>query len=248
MKRATRAKKVSYELIPRQSDRGRPMYAVLDELVEQHHEDLNRTNARIALAWHKGLKPDVDGRVVLGKCRKATDLDRELAPWDFVILLNKDWWEDRRVADAQRKALLDHELSHAAIAYDDHGEPKRDERDRYVYRTKRHDLEEFSDVIARHGIYKRDIEQFAQALRRAESRTSGSWVGITALRETLREIGVDVPTDIVATWPERERREVMTWALLRKDTGERVNVDSSQTMPGCVAAAVRPEPQTPAAH
>jgi hypothetical protein len=240
MAKRARAKKVSYELIPRQSDRGRAMYALLDEIVEAHHEDLHKTDARIVLAWHKGLKPDVDGRIVLGKCRKATDLDRELAPFDFVILLNKEYWEDRRTGDLQRKALLDHELSHAALAYDEHGDPKRDERDRYVFRTRRHDLEEFSSVVARHGVYKRDLEEFAQALRRADGRSSGAWVGYSTLKETLAEIGIALETTVIATWSDSERREVMTWAQLRQELGEIANVTTSVSMPACLVAATRP--------
>lgn len=248
MAQRSRAKKVAYELIPRQSDLGRPMYALLDDLVEQHHEDLHRTDARIVLAWHKGLRPDVDGRLVLGKCKKATDLDRELSPFDFVILLNKEWWQDRRTTTAQQKALLDHEISHAALAYDEHGEPKRDERDRYVYRTRRHDLEEFSDVVARHGIYKRDIEAFARALRRAEEKTAGTWTGVTSLHKTLKDIGVDVDLDVIATWPESERRQVMTWAVVFQGADEKVNVALSESMPACLAAVVRPDAGGAAAH
>src|SRR3972149_12141547 len=82
----------SYELIARDSAVGPPMYALLEELVEAHHEHL--TDARIALAWATTWKRDVDGRLQLGKCKKASDLDRELAPYDFVILLNQDFWQD----------------------------------------------------------------------------------------------------------------------------------------------------------
>jgi hypothetical protein len=89
------------------------MYERLYRIVADHHEDLDRTNVRIALAWATSWKPDVDGRLTLGKCKKATDLDRELAPYDFVILLNRDFWQNPRVTDVQRQALLDHELMHA---------------------------------------------------------------------------------------------------------------------------------------
>jgi hypothetical protein len=156
-------KKVSYELIPRQSDTGgRRMYALLDELVEAHHEEL--IGAQIVLAWNLTWKPDVDGRVTLGKCKKASDLDRELTPFDFVILLRREFWTHPTVTDQQRRALLDHELCHATVAYDDDGEPKVDERDRTVYRVRKHDLEEFSAIAERYGCWKRDLEQFAAAL------------------------------------------------------------------------------------
>lgn len=240
-RRMKREKPIAYALIDPDSDIGRPMYERLHRLIAQHHVELDRTNARIALAWAKSWKADVDGRVTLGKCKKASDLDRELAPYDFVILLNRWFWLDSRVTDEQRQALLDHELMHAAVAYDDAGEIKRDERGRAVFRTRKHDLEEFSDIVDRHGVWKRDIEAFARALRRAESKTSGAWVGISSLCDTLHEIGIDVPKDVVATWPERERREVLAWALLRRDVGVKANVNLSQTMPECLSSVVRTE-------
>src|SRR5581483_5784271 len=131
----SKPKRVSYELIPRDGDVGERMYALLERLVVDHHDHL--AEARIALAWCTSWKPDVDGRVVLGKCKKASDLDRELAPFDFVILLNRDFWLHARIANVQRDALLDHELMHAAIAYDQDGEPKRDDRGRTVFRTRK---------------------------------------------------------------------------------------------------------------
>lgn len=157
-------KKVSYELIDPNSITGGPMYVLLNELVREYHHELK--DARIALAWCTSWKPDADGRVTLGKCKKASDLDRELASYDFIILLSRLFWRAEATSDIQRRALLDHELTHAAVKYDDKGDPARDERDRIVYRVRKHDLEEFSDIVARYGTYKRDLETFAAALRR----------------------------------------------------------------------------------
>lgn len=159
-------KKVSYELIPPKSEAGKVMYRLLNELVKEHHDDIR--DARIALAWNISWKPDVDGRVTLGKCKKASDLDRELMAFDFVILLRREFWEDGTVTDAQRAALLDHELCHATVKYSTDNEPVIDERDRKVYRIRKHDIEEFAEIIERHGLYKRDLEWFAAALRRAK--------------------------------------------------------------------------------
>jgi hypothetical protein len=247
-KRLKRPKPVSYTLIPPDSDIGKPMYELLYQLVDEHHEELSQSHVKIALAWATAWKPDVDGRLMLGKCKKASDLDRELAPYDFVIFLNRWFWQDTRVTKEQRSALLDHELMHAAVAYDENGDMKRDDRGRTVYRVRKHDLEEFSDIVSRHGIWKSDIEAFARALRRAEARTSGAWTGITRLHETLKDIGVTVAKDVIVTWPEPERREVMTWALLRLDTGEKVNIAMSPSMPACLAEAVRPPESGASTH
>jgi hypothetical protein len=65
---------------------------------------------------------------------------------------------------AKKRALIDHELSHAGIVLNKDGEPKYDERGRNIWRTRKHDIEEFRDVVERHGCYKRDLTLFAEAL------------------------------------------------------------------------------------
>lgn len=180
-------KAVSYQLIKQDSIAGRAMYDMCSILVEEHHEEI--TNARIALAWALSWKQDVDGHVKLGQCKKASDLDRELHPFDFVILLNAEWWQDGRVTDDQRRALLDHELCHATVKLDEDGEPARDTMDRVIYRLRKHDIEEFTEIVARHGTYKRDLERFASALRRSPLRQRDL--------SDLGEATVDAVTDAV---------------------------------------------------
>jgi hypothetical protein len=231
--RSAKPKTVSYRLLYPASDEGRPLYALLAELVELHHEDLRE--ARIAIAWCTSWKPDVDGIVTLGKCKKASDLDRELAAWDFIILLRAAFWRDPQVTDHQRRALLDHELEHATLKYDARGEPVEDERGRKVYRTRKHSIEDFTSIVERYGCYRSDLEQFARALDRARSR-SAEWVGYTSLQADLREAGVSIPLDVITAWTEAERREARTWALLRQTAPERVPTP----MPAVVARASVP--------
>jgi hypothetical protein len=157
-------KKIAFELIDQEDSEGAVAYELLDEVRTAHHEDTQE--ARIALAWRKGLKPDPDGKLILGKCVKASDLQRELVAWDFVILLNKEVWDDAEFTDENRRALLDHEMCHAAKSYGSDGEPKIDERFRPVWRIRKHDIEEFNSIVERHGVWKRDLERFAEAIMR----------------------------------------------------------------------------------
>jgi len=229
MPRDQKLKKVSYRLITNGTDEGRAMYRLLRELVTAHHPEL--LGANIALAWCTSWKPDVDGIVTLGKCKKASDLDRELAVYDFIILLREAFWTDPLVTDHQRRALLDHELTHAAVKLDDHGEPVEDERGRVVYRVRKHDLEEFTAIVERYGMYKKDLEVFARALERAHGRTE--WVGYTSLQHELHAAGLLVPLDVIVAWTDDERREARTWALLRRDPlGQIV-----EQLPACLANA-----------
>jgi hypothetical protein len=169
MAKLPKPKRVNFELIPPPVNGATESeaYALMREVRHKWHPELRQ--ARIALAWRKGYKPSVDGHLILGMCVKASDLSRELAEWDFIILLNKDVWmcgEFPHEFTRERKlALLDHELCHAAPVLDKKTlEPKYDERGRAIWRVRKHDLEEFRAVVERHGTYKKDLERFAAAL------------------------------------------------------------------------------------
>lgn len=168
-KSAPKPKRLAYELIKDEPGGvGRQAYVMMRELVRAHRRDL--VDARIALAWCSAWKADADGRVTIGKCRKASDLDRELMEFDFIILLSRSFWLDLEVTDEQRRALLDHELMHAAVKVGENGEPEEDAKGRIVYRVRKHDIEEFADTVKRHGIYRGDLDTFAAALRVAALR------------------------------------------------------------------------------
>lgn len=160
----TTARRVGYELIERDHVGGHPIYSMLAELVREHHDELR--GARFAIAWNLTWQPDADGRTKIGMCKRASDLDRELAAFDFVILLRRAFWKDERVSDVQRRALLDHELCHAARATTKGGDPATDERGRPVWRIRKHDIEEFSEIVDRHGMWSRDLENLADAFRK----------------------------------------------------------------------------------
>lgn len=159
-------KAVGYELIAPDSEDGLKVYGMVRELVELYHEDLR--DARIAVAFNLNWRPDVDGRLTVGKIKRATDLDRELASFDLVLIVLRRFWNDDETTDAQRRALLDHELQHATLALDSDLEPIEDERGRKQYRLRKHDIEEFSAVVERHGLYKKDLERFAKSIMKSK--------------------------------------------------------------------------------
>lgn len=195
----SKPKKVSYELIERDSVIGHPMYQLLDELVHAHHDDLRF--AQIALGWCFSWTHDRDGNVVVGKCVKASDLSRELAPYDFVILLARWYWRDDRTPLIERRRLLDHELCHAAKALDKYGDQVEDERGRKVWRTRKHDFEEFVQIVERYGLetttrgreiaaaIRRNPPTFAGCPRCAEDPAGRGWQTVpldTTGRTTVR--------------------------------------------------------------
>jgi len=134
-------------------------YEILDELLGTVHGHLK--DAKIAIAWRLGWRPDADNILQLGKLRKRGDLDRELDSFDFVILLNKEAWPTLNAE--QQVALIDHQLCHAQLSYDSDGEAKLDDRGRLVCRVKKHDVEEFRAVVDRHGLWTSELAAMAQA-------------------------------------------------------------------------------------
>ena len=161
MKKAKGEKKVKVELVEEFEGRGADRrqtepYAILAQLQDKYHAHL--AEARIAIVWRLEVTAGRDGKFVLGWAKKATDLDREFSEHDLLVILNRDAWDDLSLA--QREALIDHELSHFAVI-EKEGAPVRDERGRVCYRLRKHDLEEFRDVVARHGLYLQDVVEFA---------------------------------------------------------------------------------------
>jgi hypothetical protein len=148
-----------YQIIDRE---GSPeLYDLMDEIVAASHAHL--CDAKIVLAWCFSWKPNKDGQLILGQCRKASDLDRQMHSYDITILLNYHAWTEVNFTDLHKRALLDHELCHADLDYDKDGEPREDAHGRKIYRIRRHDLEEFRGIVERYGCWKGDIEAFVQA-------------------------------------------------------------------------------------
>jgi hypothetical protein len=157
-------KAVNYRIIPPLDNGVAPEpYRLLEEIRDSHHAETLK--ARVALAWRLREKPDKDGHVVLGRCIKVSDLNKEFADWDFIITLNRTAWDDLEFTKAMKMALLDHEMMHAQPSCDsESGEQIMDERNRPCWRTRKHDCEEFFDIVRRHGVWKRDLEIFAETL------------------------------------------------------------------------------------
>lgn len=157
-------KPVNVRLVAETDEKGgrKAVYQTMDRIVTTYHPDMAAHECRIAIAGHSGWTEDADGRLKLGQCKRATDLDRDLHHFDFVILVNTQAWE--RLSEEQREAVLDHELCHIALARDSDGEVKKDERGRVCWRLRKHDVEEFTAIIERRGLYKPDLERFAAAV------------------------------------------------------------------------------------
>lgn len=141
-------------------------YVLLAQMRKENHSHIDE--AKVALAWRHRVKSDKDGILKLGQCLKNSGVHRELANYDFIILLNKTAWD--AFAMEQKLALLDHELCHIMPSEDKNGDQVRDDLGRKLFRMRRHDIEEFQEVVKRHGMYKKDLERFAEIVAKKQAQ------------------------------------------------------------------------------
>ena len=141
----------SYELADRNSSSDSDeAYGYVSEVIATHKSDL--THARIGIAWMVNRTEDIDGRRKLGKMRLLNELDRLMLNLDAIILLDRGAWAVMK--PPQRLALVHHELCHLAPVEDEDGSQKADGHGERKWRTVKHDIEEFREVVAAHGCYK----------------------------------------------------------------------------------------------
>lgn len=118
-----------------------------NEVIPKWHPDL--TDVRIAYLFDEEIGT-TRGKKVLAKVRKATPAETFLAEIDAVMIVDSTVWTGLTVA--KRVALVDHELCHLRKEETDDG----DER----LAIRGHDLEEFAEIVKRHGLWSEDLVWF----------------------------------------------------------------------------------------
>jgi hypothetical protein len=120
-----------------------------------------RKGGRVVLANIRkltGLTAFLAGSVAVEGLQESLDLEwpisfqepRELA----LIVISYDEWG--HLTESQREALLDHELSHLVVDKDEDGN--------LLVTLRAHEVEEFWEVIHRHGDWKGEIAGFKKPL------------------------------------------------------------------------------------
>jgi len=101
-------------------------------------------------------KADRWGKVRWAYASKASQLAWWLEGWDFVITSCFQIWQ--QLNNAEKKALIDHELNHCTIV---NGH----------WAIRPHDVEEFKDIISRHGDWGGNLQKLTTA-KQAFDRTN----------------------------------------------------------------------------
>lgn len=149
--------------------------ARLINTVEEHG---HLAEAKIEYLLRTGPWPDGKGSEKMASAEKGKPkvdclAEREI---DFVITVNTTYWD--KLSPHDREALIDHELSHCIKkGEDEEGAP--------IWGITGHDVEEFSGVIRRHGLWRQNLAGFAAAIREVDYQLT--------LGDLEREIQKTVP-------------------------------------------------------
>lgn len=123
-----------------------------EELIPQYHQHLQDARILYLFTTKKRTK---NGKLTLATASKATSIMRFIGRGvNFVLLFGKEEWKD--LTYKQRVALVDHELCHCEAKYTDDGERE--------WTIRGHDVEEFSEVVERHGLWLSDLREMAHAI------------------------------------------------------------------------------------
>jgi Putative phage metallopeptidase len=141
---------------------------VAEKIIDEHHPHLKDAKHVIGFYERDG-KSDW-----AGKAKKCTAFERHVTDYMLFVFINKDAWS--YLLPEQKEALVDHELCHFSRSYYKEHDKEKDEwitkyedaTDPDSWSIREHDVEEFSDIIKRHGLWETGIENFAEAVREAD--------------------------------------------------------------------------------
>lgn len=150
--------------------------AIANDLIPQYHQHLIDFSVKIRYVFIDKT-PKTKGRETWGTCRKISGLNAFLEGDNkegdplFVITISEPVWDV--LPQDKRIALVDHELCHAwaeAKQQKNDGDGDSDmETDNPVKLSiKPHDVEEFSCIIRRHGLWDDGLEEFIDAALKAK--------------------------------------------------------------------------------
>ena len=147
---------------------------VLQRVLEKHHDRLSMAGVTIDLLEARSEldeegEPNAPalrhgGYEALAIARVVSHRDRVKGCADASIEIDGHWWEEASVQE--RKALVDHELCHLEVVYEDLDEeiPKRDPGGRPKLRIRKHDRQYgwFDEVAERWGTASQEHQQARQ--------------------------------------------------------------------------------------
>lgn len=125
--------------------------SIAEDLIHQFHSELRAANIAFV------MKSEDEGKFKIKPYQKwavASKIPAKLSAildYDFLIWIQTEIWNN--LDSTQKKALIDHELSHCG--FDENDSPK----------IIPHDFEEFSVIIERHGLWRHSLVEMEKAAK-----------------------------------------------------------------------------------
>ena len=135
---------VTVEETPTCFDKAESVEEIARDLIRKHHSEL--VNIKIGYLWKNKLIKK-GGREIIAQVAKCSDLVKSLCELDVLVIVSFPAYNG--LTDNQKRACIDHELTHILVDEDLAGNPK--------VKIIAHDVEEFGSVIERHGLYMNDL-------------------------------------------------------------------------------------------
>lgn len=138
---------------------GEEVTDLAEEITKAYHQDLHQAGVQVrylyAFKVDKAEQPNGHalkhhGYPALAIIKINSLKDRVAGLADATCLIEGDAWNER--GEAQRKAILDHELEHLTLVVDDAGAVEKDDAGRPKLKMRLHDyqLGGFESVLERH--------------------------------------------------------------------------------------------------
>lgn len=143
--------------------------AIGRQIIEQHHQHLVGYPVRFVFRTPRrvlrgseclGTAEIISGRFahfVMNEDEMAME-GQDKGPRMFWIEISLEDWEESLSA-AQQRALVDHELMHCDLEETEDGDLRMT--------TRPHDIEEFNEIVKRHGLWKSDLWEFGLTVAEA---------------------------------------------------------------------------------
>ena len=152
-------KKTKAKAVPTQFDFAEEAQTIAMEILPKYHHGL--INAKIGFLF-KNKEIMQKGKNVVGTAEKCGAKTKAVSLYqaedgeealDFILTFAYPTWKN--LTDIQKYAVVDHELSHCQVESNEStGETKT--------KIISHDVEEFSSIVRRHGLWQGNLEIFGQ--------------------------------------------------------------------------------------
>ena len=156
--------------MPAEFKRAPEVQLVARELINNCTDHQQLAEARILYLFRSGNNWNKGGRPVMGEAKLLSGLPQFLSmtddgqKYDMAVVINRSYWQ--ALTQAQRRALVDHELSH--FIRKTSGRRKIKTR----WAITGHEVEDFTMVIRRNGLWTEGIKGFAKAVKQVEAQVT----------------------------------------------------------------------------